>query len=88
MKKLLTMLVVVVVLGACMALGSGPARAQEPAAAGRRGHVIVLPEQHIVGRRQVPVAFLLARSAGHATVVDLRTSFAGEIVRSVRRGPF
>jgi len=84
MKKVLATLVIAV--GAWVVLGA-PARAEEPGP-GRRGHVIQLPEQRIEGRRQMPASFLLARSAGRPVVVDLRTSFTGEIVRSVRRGPF
>lgn len=84
MKKLLGTLVIAI--GAWMALGA-PVRAQDPGP-GRRGHVIVLPAQEIVGRRQLPASFLLARSAGRPVVVDLRTTFTGEIVRSVQHGPF
>ena len=51
--------------------------------------VIQLEEIHIEGRVQKPNAFyILNRSNLGYEVLDLRTSFVREIVRSVRRSPF
>jgi hypothetical protein len=57
----------------------------------RRGapRVIQLEEIRIEGRVQKPNAFyILNRSNLGYEVMDLRTSFVREIVRSVRRDPF
>ncbi len=57
----------------------------------RRGQprVIQLEEIRIEGRVQKPNAFyILNRSNLGYEVLDLRTSFVREIVRSVRRAPF
>lgn len=56
---------------------------------GRRPRVIQLDEIRIEGRVQKPNAFyILNRSNLGYEVLDLRTSFVREIVRSVRREPF
>ena len=57
----------------------------------RRGQprVIQLEEIHIEGTVQKPNAFyILNRSNLGYEVLDLRTSFVREIIRSVRREPF
>lgn len=57
----------------------------------RRGgpRVIQLEEIHIEGRVQKPNAFyILNRSNIGYEVMDLRTSFVRDIVRSVQREPF
>jgi len=72
------------------------AAAQQPAAGagGRRNQrgaprVIQLEEIRIEGRVQKPNAFyILNRSNLGYEVMDLRTSFVREIVRSVQRDPF
>lgn len=52
-------------------------------------HVITLDEFRIEGRVQRPNAFyILNRSSTSYQVLDLRTSFVREIVRSVRGEPF
>ena len=57
----------------------------------RRGQprVIQLEESRIEGRVQKPNAFyILNRSNLGYEVLDLRTSFVREVIRSVRRAPF
>jgi hypothetical protein len=55
----------------------------------RAPRVIQLEEIRIEGRVQKPNAFyILNRSNLGYEVLDLRTSFVREIVRSVRRDPF
>jgi hypothetical protein len=55
----------------------------------RQPRVIQLEEIRIEGRVQKPNAFyILNRSNLGYEVLDLRTSFVREIVRSVRRDPF
>lgn len=57
----------------------------------RRGQprVIQLEEIRIEGRVQKPNAFyILNRSNLGYEVLDLRTSFVREVIRSVRRAPF
>jgi hypothetical protein len=72
---------------------TGSAFAQDPPPAGRsrRGpqRVIRLEEITIEGRIQKPNAFfVLQRSNLGFAVLDLRTTFVQEIVRSVGREPF
>lgn len=68
------------------ALASVPASAQ-PRARPRR--VITLDTIEIVGRLQKPNAFyILNRSNLGYEVMDLRSSFLREIIRTVRRDPF
>jgi hypothetical protein len=56
---------------------------------GRTPKVIQLEEIKIEGRVQKPNAFyILNRSNLGYEVMDLRTSFVGEVVRSVRQEPF
>ncbi|MEM1416051.1 MAG: hypothetical protein AAGH15_14180 [Myxococcota bacterium] len=72
--------------GLLVLLGAQDAEAQR-----RRGQprVIQLEEIRIEGQVQKPTAFyLLSRSNLGYEVLDLRTSFIREIVRSVRREPF
>jgi len=55
----------------------------------RRPRVIQLDEIRIEGRVQKPNAFyILNRSNLGYEVMDLRTSFVREVVRSVQRDPF
>lgn len=59
------------------------------AASGRKPKVIQLEEITIEGRVQKPNAFyILNRSNLGYEVLDLRTSFLREVVRSVQREPF
>jgi len=52
-------------------------------------HVITLDEFRIEGRVQRPNAFyILNRSSTSYQVLDLRTSFVREIIRSVQGEPF
>lgn len=66
------------------------ARAQDQGAAGKRKpKVIQLEEITIEGRVQKPNAFyILNRSNLGYEVLDLRTSFLRDVVRSVQREPF
>ncbi|HJK91970.1 MAG TPA: hypothetical protein RMH85_25125 [Polyangiaceae bacterium LLY-WYZ-15_(1-7)] len=67
-----------------LALGPAPAEAQN-----RQPRVIQLEEIRIEGRVQKPNAFyILNRSNLGYEVLDLRTTFVREIIRSVRREPF
>lgn len=76
----------IAVLGASLFLFSGKADAQ---ARRRAPHVIQLDEIRIEGRVQKPNAFyILNRSNLGYEVMDLRTSFTREVVRSVQHDPF
>lgn len=67
---------------------SGDASAQDRRRR-RQPRVIQLDEIRIEGRVQKPNAFyILNRSNLGYEVMDLRTSFVREVVRSVRRDPF
>ena len=69
---------------------AGPARSAD-AQPRRRGQprVIQLEEFHIEGVVQKPNAFyILNRSSLGYEVLDLRTSFVREVLRSVQRDPF
>ncbi|MEO0322168.1 MAG: hypothetical protein AAF447_04380 [Myxococcota bacterium] len=77
--------------GAAFALLCSLAAPSDAEAQRRRGQprVIQLEEIRIEGQVQKPTAFyLLSRSNLGYEVLDLRTSFVREIVRSVRREPF
>ena len=77
--------------GALVALFSLATPSDADAQRRRRGQprVIELEEIRIEGQVQKPTAFyLLSRSNLGYEVLDLRTSFVREIVRSVRREPF
>lgn len=67
---------------------AGEASAQERKKA-RAPKVIELEEIKIEGRVQKPNAFyILNRSNIGYEVMELRTSFVSEVIRSVRRDPF
>jgi hypothetical protein len=69
---------------------AGTATAQDKGAAGKRKpKVIQLEEITIEGRVQKPNAFyILNRSNLGYEVLDLRTSFLRDVVKSVQRDPF
>ena len=69
---------------------AAPAAAQDRGAAGKRKpKVIQLEEITIEGRVQKPNAFyILNRSNLGYEVLDLRTSFLRDVVRSVQAEPF
>ena len=80
-------------LGALLAIGSGvlsaSAAAQDRGAPKRKPKVIQLEEITIEGRVQKPNAFyILNRSNLGYEVLDLRTSFLRDVVRSVQNEPF
>ena len=84
---------VVLLLG--LAIGATASAQDDQPAEGRRGgrrgpqRVIRLEEITIEGRIQKPNAFfVLQRSNLGFAVLDLRTSFVPEIIRSVGREPF
>ena len=88
MTKTFLSLLATVALGGAILLTSAPAQAQ---GAGGRGspRVIQLEEITIEGRVQKPNAFyILNRSNIGYEVMDLRTSFVREVIRSVQREPF
>lgn len=73
---------------AALALFGGTVAAQERKKA-RAPKVIELEEIKIEGRVQKPNAFyILNRSNIGYEVMELRTSFVSEVIRSVRRDPF
>ncbi len=75
-------------LFAFLALGA-PASAQDGEKKKRQPRVIELEEIRIEGRVQKPNAFyILNRSNIGYQVMDLRTSFLKEVVRTVQRKPF
>jgi hypothetical protein len=80
-----------VVLSAALALAVVCVASSASAQASHRPapHVITLDEFRIEGRVQRPNAFyILNRSSIGYQVLDLRTSFVREIVRSVQGEPF
>lgn len=78
---------VVGLAGALLALWPGDASAQS--SRGRAPRVIQLDEIRIEGRVQKPNAFyILNRSNLGYEVLDLRTSFVREVIRSVSDEPF
>jgi hypothetical protein len=76
--------------GALTLVLAASAAAQDRGAAGKRKpKVIQLEEITIEGRVQKPNAFyILNRSNLGYEVLDLRTSFLRDVVRSVQRDPF
>ena len=89
MKKLLTSLALFAV-PAALALCAFTSSAEAQARPARRGpRVIQLEEIRIEGRVQKPNAFyILNRSNLGYEVLDLRTSFIREVIRTVQRDPF
>lgn len=89
MKKLLTTLALLAV-PALFVLFASTSSAQAQGRPGRRApRVIQLEEIRIEGRVQKPNVFmLLNRSNLGYEVLDLRTSFLREVVRTVQRDPF
>ncbi len=85
MRKLFA--ITALTLGVLGAVASAaPAEAQQR---GRGPRVIQLDEIRIEGRVQKPNAFyILNRSNIGYEVMDLRTSFVREVIRSVQREPF
>ena len=81
-----------VCLGACALLplvAADPAHTQAQAKTKRAPKVIQLEEIKIEGRVQKPNAFyILNRSNLGYEVLDLRTSFVRDVVRSVQSDPF
>lgn len=83
-----TGLFVLALSGAWLALG-GSAEAQGGGGRSGGARVIQLDEIHIEGQVQRPNAFyILNRSSLGYEVLDLRTSFTREIIRSVGTEPF
>ena len=76
------------VIAGALGLGLAATAAADDPPASRRGRVIQLPDTPIVGRRQVPVQFVLVRSESGYRVVEQRPDLAREIVRSTRAGAF
>ena len=84
MKRLASMAAVALLLGAGWV---GQGTAQEPKK--RQPRVIQLEEIVIEGRVQKPNAFyILNRSNLGYEVLELRTSFLREVVKSVQKEPF
>jgi hypothetical protein len=85
----ITLVVLLGAAGASVVFGT-PASAQDKGAAGKRKpKVIQLEEITIEGRVQKPNAFyILNRSNLGYEVLDLRTSFLRDVVRSVQNEPF
>jgi hypothetical protein len=86
----LGLLTVAVAAGALFALASiGASTAEAQSSRGRAPRVIQLDEIRIEGRVQKPNAFyILNRSNLGYEVLDLRTSFVREVIRSVQTEPF
>jgi hypothetical protein len=79
----------VIALGLALGLLVLSAPATDAQRQQRRPRVIQLDEIRIEGRVQKPNAFyILNRSNLGYEVMDLRTSFVREVVRSVQRDPF
>jgi len=75
-------------LGLLLLVGA-PSEASAQSAQGRQPRVIQLDEIRIEGRVQKPNAFyILNRSNLGYEVLDLRTSFVREVIRSVNDEPF
>ncbi|MDQ3037066.1 MAG: hypothetical protein M3Y87_32025 [Myxococcota bacterium] len=94
MKHIVSLTFAGLVLGATMFVATmlfvpSSADAQARARPARQPRVIQLDEIRIEGRVQKPNAFyILNRSSIGYEVLDLRTSFTREVVRSVQREPF
>ena len=72
-----------------LALGMvGSVAAQDPPARRNGGHVIEIPEIHIGGAVQLPVEFVIVRSDTGYRLVQQRTSFVRDIVRSTTGDSF
>lgn len=79
----------VALCGAWLVSGSAEAQGGGRSSGGGGARVIQLDEIHIEGQVQRPNAFyILNRSSLGYEVLDLRTSFTREIVRSVGAEPF
>ena len=86
MQRLLAILGFTIAMLGASSLADAQDRARRPA---REPRVIQLDEIRIEGRVQKPNAFyILNRSNLGYEVLDLRTSFTREVVRSVQREPF
>ncbi len=76
-------------LGLMLIVATASGAAAQGARGGRQPHVIQLDEIRIEGRVQKPNAFyILNRSNLGYEVLDLRTSFVREVIRSVQGEPF
>ena len=88
MKQLLSFIVAGGALALLMLVAS-PSEAEAQSSRGRQPRVIQLDEIRIEGRVQKPNAFyILNRSNLGYEVIDLRTSFVREVIRSVTDEPF
>ncbi len=77
------------IVATALAMAPAQADAQSRGRQGRAPRVIQLDEIRIEGRVQKPNAFyILNRSSIGYEVLDLRTSFTRDVVRSVQREPF
>ena len=77
------------IVGAAFWLLAPSGHAEAQAARGRQPRVIQLDEIRIEGRVQKPNAFyILNRSNLGYEVLDLRTSFLREVIRTVQSEPF
>lgn len=77
------------VVASALALAVGVVTASTSAQNKRQPKIIQLEEIKIEGRVQKPNAFyILNRSNIGYEVMDLRTSFVREVIRSVQREPF
>lgn len=82
----IVLIAAVVVTGVLL---GAPSAAEAQSARGRQPTVIQLDEIRIEGRVQKPNAFyILNRSNLGYEVLDLRTSFVREVIRSVQDEPF
>lgn len=88
MKHLLSGILLAGGLFAAVALFA-PGQASAQSSTGRQPRIIQLDEIRIEGRVQKPNAFyILNRSNLGYEVLDLRTSFVREVIRSVQVEPF
>lgn len=88
MKQALTFVLVSGALAVAASLAA-PSEAEAQSSRGRAPRVIQLDEIRIEGRVQKPNAFyILNRSNLGYEVIDLRTSFLREVIRSVNDEPF
>ena len=76
-------------LACCLAVVASSERVQSQEKRERQPRIIQLEEIVIEGRVQKPNAFyILNRSSLGYEVMDLRTSFLHEVIRSVQEEPF
>ena len=76
-------------LACCLAVVASSERVQSQEKRKRQPRIIQLEEIVIEGRVQKPNAFyILNRSSLGYEVMDLRTSFLHEVIRSVQEEPF